>query len=122
MIVEALIMGGSTIFVWSLWLSGAVGKRKKPQVKTEIKYIEKIVEKAASADPTKPRIHPFVGIFVDTKCPICGAPARATEGLRMPKACTPLLFKSCTVKEEHVHVECTLCTAKFLMAPAYTRK
>lgn len=122
MIVEALIVGGSTIFVWSLWLGGAVGKRKKSQVKTEIKYIEKIVEKAAPVDPNKPKIHPFVGVFIDTKCPICGAPARAHEGLRLPKACRPQLFAGCTVKEDHVHVECTLCTAKFLMAPAYSKR
>lgn len=122
MIVEALIMGGSSIFIWSLWLGGAVGKRKKTQVKTEIKYIEKIVEKPATSDPSKPRIHPFVGIFVDTKCPICGAPARTHEGLRMPKACGTKTFPGCTVKDDHVHVECTLCTAKFLMAPAYSKR
>ena len=122
MIAEALIMGGSTIFVWSLWLGGAVGKRKKPQVKTEIKYIEKIVERAAPVDSSKPRIHPFVGVFVGTKCHICGSPARADEGLRLPKACTSKNFPNCKVKEDHVHVECTLCNAKFLMAPAYTRK
>ena len=122
MIVEALIMGGSSIFIWSLWLGGAIGKRKKPVIKTEIKYIEKIIEKAAPPNPNSPKIHPFTGVFIDTKCPICGAPARATEGLRLPKACTKKLFPDCKVKEDHVHVECTLCTAAFLMAPAYSKR
>jgi hypothetical protein len=120
--IEALIIGGSAVFVWSLWLGGAVGKRKKPVVKTEVKYIEKIITKEAPSNPNKPKIHPFVGVFVNTICPICGAPARAMEGLRLPKACTRKLFPNCYTKEDHVHVECTLCTATFLMAPAYSKR
>ena len=105
MIAEALIMGGSSIFIWSLWLGGALGKRK-----------------GSTTNSNGSKVHPFVGIFIGTLCPICGVPATKNHGLQLPKACTKKQFPDCKTKEAHLHVECTFCTAKFLMAPAYSEK
>jgi hypothetical protein len=97
MIVESIVLGVVSIVLGSLWFADRMVKREfqdYPEVEGS-------------------KLKPFLRIFVGTPCPICKYPATAEIGLRLSKACHDK--GKCSIKQEHLHVECTACKSNWLM-------
>lgn len=117
MIVEAIILGGSSIFVSSLWFAHVLLKREHDQ--------DVIDEAPAITKPAKRAVEilPFEKIVTGSSCPACGGRIEGyTDGTLHKFRKTGCLSSTCDAyPTQHIHMHCLLCDSRWYMRPHYAK-
>lgn len=115
MIIEAIVLGASSIVVSSLWFADRVLKREH-QEEDSFQEITNRIEEEIKSDLL---LKPFLEVSHGVKCPICAYTTNVYDGygLRPAKNCNGK-WTDCKCKSKHLHMYCNTCKSSWLSRTA----
>jgi hypothetical protein len=121
-IVEAIVLGITTVFVSSLVFANTIIKRQRAWDLED--------ERPEPTPEPEPAIDPYLNILIGTPCPKCSREAKdasqsvkngysyaiEAEGPTIPRAC---FDKNCKARKySHLHMRCHTCKMEWFMHTA----